>query len=431
MDNHLIKSIIITHKESFLADKKAIRREILDDLNNYFESREIIFISGIRRSGKSTLMSLIAKELIEKQGINRANIFFVNFEDERFINFTSNDFEQLYQTFIELENPTGKKYLFFDEIQNINGWERWINRIYEFEDVKIFITGSNATLISSSISSSMTGRNRQIKTSTFSFREYLLLLGCSPVERDFYFPEKVTEIKRAFGNYIKYGGFPEVLKNKDITLAGQYFKDIIYRDIVSHYNIRNIKEIKELALYLITNSGCLTSYENLKKILQHKNITTIKNYLNILIDVYLIESLSIYDFSIKKQIYNPDKYYVNDLGFYHSVGFKFSENLGKLLENIVVEQLLRKGFQLYYWKSKKGNEVDFLCGNSGNISDAVQVTYSLTNENFERETKGLLVLNEELYKTNNFILTYDEEKTIQTEIGNIKVIPIWKWLLEF
>jgi hypothetical protein len=217
---------------------------------------------------------------------------------------------------------------------------------------------------------------------------------------------------------------------EEITLAEQYFKDIIHRDVVSRYNIRNVKEIRELSLFLITNSGCLTSYEYIKNTIQAKNATTVKNYLNILENVYLISSLSLYDFSLKKQIYNPDKYYVNDLGFYHAVGFKFSENQGKLLENVVFEQLMRKGFEFYYWKSKKGNEVDFLVRQQNKITDAIQVTYSLSPENLVRETAGLDALNEQIGAVNKIILTYDEEQEIDTVGGRIKVMPVWKWLLE-
>lgn len=429
MEKHLLKSIIIIHKERFLEEKRIVKREILSTLCGYIDVREVIFISGIRRSGKSTLMSLVAKELLTKRKINRQNILFINFEDERFINFTSEDFERLYQTYLEIENPSGKKYLFFDEIQNINGWERWINRLNEFEDVKIFITGSNASLISSSISTSLTGRNRQVRNHTFSFKEYLWLLNIDFVERDLYLPEKITEIKRAFENYIKMGGFPEVLKNNDITLAEQYFKDIIHRDIVSRYNIRNVKEIRELSLYLITNSGCLSSYESLRESIDARNATTIKNYLTMLNDVYLIDSLSLYDFSLKRQLYNPDKYYVNEIGFYFAVGFRFSENIGRILETIVFQHLKRKDLEIYYWKSPKGSEIDFLISDNNKEKLAIQVTYALTKKNIEREINGFAAIAEILGETEKLILTYDEEKIIEHPTGTIRVLPIWKWLL--
>jgi predicted AAA+ superfamily ATPase len=430
MDRFLLKSLIVFQKERFLAQKKLVKREILTSLTKFLDTREVVFINGIRRSGKSTLMSLIAKEILENRGVEKANILFINFEDERFINFSFEDFEKLYQTYLEIDNPSGKKYLFFDEIQNVDGWERWINRLYEFEDVKIFITGSNASLVSSSISTSLTGRNRQIQNYTFSFKEYLWSLGLEVEERDFYIPEKVVEIKRAFESYIILGGFPEVVKNGDITLAEQYFKDIIYRDVVSRFNIRNVKEIRELSLYLITNSGCLASYDSLRSAISAKNVTTIKNFLTILEYVYLIQSLSLYDFSLKKQIYNPDKYYVNDIGFYYAVGFRFSENIGRVLEAIVFQQLLRKGLDIYYWKSSKGNEVDFLVSHSDNKKEAIQVTYSLTHENLARETGGLTAINDQFGEVDKLILTYDERKNIELANGIINVKPIWQWLIE-
>ncbi len=429
MDSLAIKSILVTHKKRFLSNKRLIKREVLKDLEKKLSSREIIFISGIRRSGKSSLMALISEYLLKNKKIKTENILFVNFEDERFINFTVDDFEKLYQSYLELENPSGKKYLFFDEIQNIEKWERWINRLYEFEDVKIFITGSNASLIGSSVSTSLTGRNRQINVHTFSFREYLSLEDKDFNDHDLFLAENIVEIKRAFANYIKYGGFPEVIKNKDITLADQYFKDIIHRDVISNYNLRNVKEIRELSLFLITNSGSLSSYETLRKTIDAKNTTTIKNYLNILEDVYLIHSLSKFDYSIKKQIYNPNKYYVSDLGFYHAVGFKFSENIGKMLENIVFQQLLRQNKELYYWKTSNGFEVDFVTKEYSKLTNAYQVTYSLTQENKGREIRSLNAISKEITDINCFILTYEQHETIEMENGKIEVLPIWEWLL--
>lgn len=429
MEKQLLKSLIVVHKERFLSDKQLVEREILSDIIGFIDTREVIFISGIRRSGKSSLMTLAAKELLNKRGVKKSNILFINFEDERFINFDSDDFEKLYQTYLETDYPSGKKYFFFDEIQNIKGWERWINRLYEFEDVKIFITGSNASLISSSISTSLTGRNRQVQNHTFSFMEFLRLSGLNIEERDLYLPEKIVEIKRSFDIYIKTGGFPEVLKNNDITLAEQYFKDIIHRDVVSRNNIRNVKEIRELSLYLITNSGCLSSYESLREAIGAKNGTTIKNYLRILEDVYLIKSLSLYDFSLKKQLYNPDKYYVSDTGFYFAVGFRFSENIGRVLESFVFQQIIRKGLDVYYWKSPKAGEIDFLVSGFNKKKEAIQVTYSLTKDNFEREVNGFSEITKLFKDVDKLILTYDDEDMIEYEGSNIRVMPVWKWML--
>src|SRR3989304_585330 len=185
-----------------------------------------------------------------KDSMSLCPVFFIYFEDERFLGFTVRDFELLYETFIEIEAPKGRKYFFLDEIQNIKGWEKWINRLYEFEDIKIFVTGSNASMLSSEVSTALTGRNRQIVNWPFSFREFLTFKGLAVDETVFYHRDKRTEIKRLFKQYIQLGGFPEVLKINDTKLLEQYFKDILYRDVIARHSIRNIKEIKELALLL-------------------------------------------------------------------------------------------------------------------------------------------------------------------------------------
>ena len=430
MDNLLLQSLIVTHKDRFLKDKDLISRDLLHDFDQYLHSREVVFFSGIRRCGKSSLMSLIARNILVNDLVKRENILFINFEDERFINFSVDDFDPLYQAYIQIDNPAGKKYLFFDEIQNIPFWERWINRLYEFEDVKIFITGSNASLLGSSVSSALTGRNRQVRLHPFSFPEFIRSQGLTINRKEMLLGENISAVKRAFNLYMHTGGFPEIVKNLDITLADQYFKDIIYRDVISRYNIRNVKELKELCLYLISNSGTLLSYESLRKTIDAKNGTTIKNYLNILQDVYMVESLSLYNFSVKKQIYNPDKYYISDLGFYHSVGFKFSENIGNLLENIVFEQLTRLYPDIYYWKSSRGKEVDFVVRHQSSITHSFQVTYALSTENRERELSGLEAITDELGNPERYILTWDQEETLNTDSGKIHVLPIWKWLIQ-
>ncbi len=425
----MLQSLITTHTERFLKEKKLISRDVLLNFDILLHSREVILIKGIRRSGKSSLMSLIARYVLESGLAARENILFVNFEDERFVSFKNEDFEHLYQAYIQTENPKGKKYLFFDEIQNIPNWERWISRLFEFEEVKIFITGSDASLLSSAVSSALTGRNRQIQIYPFSFPEFLRYQGLILNSREMLLGENISSVKRAFDLYLNLGGFPEVVKNQDITLADQYFKDIIHRDVISRYNIRNVKEIKELCLYLISNSGNLLSYEALRKTIGAQNATTVKNYLNILQDVYLIRALSLFDFSVKKQIYNPDKYYISDLGFYHALGFKFSENAGKLLENIVFEELIRRYPDVYYWKSAKGKEIDFLVRTHTTISHAFQVTYSLTPGNMERELAGLKAAVIELGNPACLVLTWDQEDVIESDSRKILVLPVWKWLM--
>lgn len=429
MKKETLQNIIVSQKETFVAKNYLVVRPIVEREEKKLLSKEVVFITGIRRSGKSSLIYLIYKHLSKKNKIPLANVLFVNFEDERFTDFDVYDFDLLYQTFRELDNPKGKMYLFFDEIQNINGWERFINRLYEFEDVKIFITGSNASLINSDIATALTSRNRQIVNYTFSLHEYAVLQKIELVPEMLYSDTKKLEANRLLNNYIARGGFPEVLKTDDVQIVDQYFKDTMYRDIIAKYNIRNIKEIKELALYLITNTGNLNSYDKLRKILGANNTSTIKNYLAVFQDVFLIYALPLFDFSIKKQIYNPNKYYVTDIGFYYAVGFSFSPDKGRLLENLVLLDLLRNEHDVFYWKSAKGYEVDFLIYKKHQITVALQVCYYLTNENKDREIRGLMAAASELKAHELIVVTYQQDDTLQIDGVVIKTISYLKWVL--
>jgi predicted AAA+ superfamily ATPase len=428
MNQDVLKSIIVSHKERFLRSISLIPRKVLADERIKLLSKEVVFITGIRRSGKSSLMYLIQEMLREEGAIPTENILFVNFEDERFINFGFEHFDSLYKSFLEIENPVGRKYLFFDEIQNIAGWERWVNRLYEFEDVKIFITGSNASLLSTEVSASLTGRNRQIQLSTFTFVEFCSLYGVKLSDKKLYSDNVEVETRRILNNYFALGGFPEAAKNNDITIVDQYFKDIMYRDIIARYRVRNIKDIKALAIYLITNTGSINSYDNLRKVIGAKNVSTIKNYISIFQDVYLVHALPLFSYSVKKQIYNPNKYYVSDIGFYHAVGFKFSGNSGVILENLVFHEMEAHSENIFYWKSNKGFEVDFLTQHGIKIHSAIQVCYHLNFENMDRECRGLLAASKEVSAMSLLIITNEQNETITFEGVEIQVVSFIKWV---
>ena len=431
MEKEKLKELIIEHKEKFLKKTELVKREIQKDIAPLLNQREIIIITGIRRGGKSSLMRLISNDLIEKYDILQDNILYLNFEDERFTYFDINDFEQVYEIFLELYHPVGRKYFFLDEIQNVKGWEKWLNRLYEFEDLKIFVTGSNATLLSSEIATALTGRNRQLIVYPFSFNEFLSLRSYSITEKDFYLREKRIEIKRLFDEYLKLGGFPEVLKISDNTLLEQYLKDIIYRDVIARYSIRNIKEIKELTLFLASNIGTIQSYNNLREMINVKSLNTIKNYLEMLENVFLFFKIDLFSFSVKKQIYNPSKIYSVDSALSNAIAFKFSENLGHIYENIVFIELQRKNKEVFYWKSKRGREVDFVIKSGLKIDEAIQVCFSFTDKKTrDRELESLLSAKNELNVDNLVMITEDEKGEEVIDGVTIRIIPLWKWLLQ-
>jgi len=360
MEKDKLRELLIEHKERFFSRQGLVNREVQKDIERYLNQKEIVLITGIRRGGKSSLMRLVCDDIIKRFDVPMSSLLYLNFEDERFLGFTVRDFELLYETFIEIEAPKGRKYFFLDEIQNIKGWEKWINRLYEFEDIKIFVTGSNASMLSSEVSTALTGRNRQIVNWPFSFREFLTFKGLAVDETVFYHRDKRTEIKRLFKQYIQLGGFPEVLKINDTTLLEQYFKDILYRDVIARHSIRNIKEIKELALLLASNLGTILSYKNIQGLIGVKSQNTVKNYLEALEDVFLFFCVDLFDYSVKRQIYNPSKVYCIDAALSRSMSFDFSRNLGHIYENLVFLELKRRNEEVFYCKSKKGREVDFI-----------------------------------------------------------------------
>lgn len=431
MEKEKLKELIIEHKEKFLKRTELVKREIQKDIAPLLNQREIIIITGVRRGGKSSLMRLISNDLIEKYDILQGNILYLNFEDERFTYFDINDFEQVYEIFLELYHPVGRKYFFLDEIQNVKGWEKWLNRLYEFEDLKIFVTGSNATLLSSEIATALTGRNRQLIVYPFSFNEFLSLRSYSITEKDFYLREKRIEIKRLFDEYLKLGGFPEVLKISDNTLLEQYLKDIIYRDVIARYSIRNIKEIKELTLFLASNIGTIQSYNNLREMINVKSLNTIKNYLEMLENVFLFFKIDLFSFSVKKQIYNPSKIYSVDSALSNAIAFKFSENIGHIYENIVFIELQRRNKEVFYWKSKRGREVDFVIKSGLKIDEAIQVCFSFTDKKTrDRELESLLSAKNELNVDNLVMITEDEKGEEVIDGATVRIIPLWKWLLQ-
>ncbi|MFA4921619.1 MAG: ATP-binding protein, partial [Candidatus Neomarinimicrobiota bacterium] len=289
----------------------------------------------------------------------------------------------------------------------------------------------NASLLSSEIASALTGRNRQILNFPFSFHEFLSFNQEEIKPTDFYLREKKIKLKKFFQEYASMGGFPEVLKNRDLTLLEQYFKDIIYRDVIARYNIRNIHEIRELALFLASNIGTIQSYQNLQNLINVKSLNTIKNYLEIFESVYLFLRVDLFDFSVKRQIYNPSKIYITDIALANSIAFTFSRNIGRLYENIVCIELMRRNQDIFYWKSKNNQEVDFLIKKGLEINTAIQVCTSLSNDKIKKkEIESLLEAKRTLNARNLIILTEDEEDEITENSVKINITPIWKWLLE-
>lgn len=412
-----LKEIMYDQKAVFNNRKSLIPRDV--DLEKYISTGQVVIITGIRRCGKSSLLYLIK----EKMKLTEADYCYFNFDDERILP-DSSIFEEIFTLHIELYGK--EPVLFLDEVQNINHWEKFVNRMYE-QGVKVFVTGSNAKMLSSEISSSLTGRNRLIELFPFSFSEYLRYLG-HEYDMEQMIPKTRSLLQKDFNRYLETGGFPLVVKENDPELINAYFQDILYRDIVARYRLSQVNEIRQIGLYFASNAGKIFSYSTLQEITGIKSTSSIKDYLYYYEQSYLFFYLKKFDYSVKKQMMNPKKAYTIDPAFVHRLGFNFSENKGRILENIVFLELLRRNNEVYYHSGKR--ECDFLIKEGTRITAAIQVVFRLHLANYEREYQGL----EEamtLYQLPSGLLLTDQvdEDINLPQDEKIKLMPVWKWLL--
>lgn len=407
-----LEQLVLDQKESFLAKDTGVPRET--DTGRFIKSGQIVVISGIRRSGKSTLLRQFAARY--------KDFLYVNFDDDRLMEFTLADFSTLMLVF-EKTAP-GTKVVFIDEIQNVYGWERFIRRIHD-EGYKVFLTGSNAKLLSRELGTHLTGRYVKITLFPFSFREFLRFYAVSTEKIS---TRKKAEIIREFDRYLTGGGFPEYLKYRDRDYLKQTYDDILFRDIIGRSGIREVKAFRQLAQYLFTNVANMASYNALKKTLGFKSVVSVRDYVGYLEEAYLVFELFKYDYSLKKQYVNDKKIYCIDNGMRNAVGFRFSDDRGRLLENLVFIELLRRNQNIYFFKN--AGECDFVREERGKIVQAIQVCYDLSPENRDRELDGLTEAMQTLVITNGIVLTYHHEEKIIHKGITVQVLPVWKWMLE-
>lgn len=413
MDKNTIKLVALEQRKNFEKKVEIITRNIP---GGFVVSKKISVISGIRRSGKSTLLKQIAK--------NYSGYYYFNFEDERLLDFEAKDLNILLEAFLELYGE--QVVFFFDEIQNVYGWEKFVRRLFE-DGKKVFITGSNAKLLSSELATTLSGRHLKMELYPFSFGEFL------EYEK---FPRKklydTTErslLAKKFSQYLEYGGFPEVVTSKDKKELEQLYQDVLIKDLIVRFKIRETKIFREIALYLLSNMTSPMSFNNVRAMVGAKSVTTVKNYVDFFEEAYLFFSLFKFDYSIKKQIINDRKVFAVDTGIANAVAFKFSENIGANMENVVFIELKRRGVEVYYYREKK--ECDFVLRKGLKVVEAIQVTQDLADpKTAEREIAGLLEAMEKFKLRSGLIITESHEEEREVAGKKIKIVPAWKWLLE-
>jgi len=406
--------------EKIEREERIVEREGLKEAKSYLSHPNIVVITGIRRCGKSIFSYLMDR--------NR-KFAYINFDDERLAGLKTEDLDKVLQAFYELYGEI--EYIILDEPQNINGWELFANRLRRTK--KLIITGSNSQLLSGELATHLTGRYIDIKLFPFSFREFLSLRGFET--HKVYTTQEKAQILKFLQEYLSFGGLPEVYKFNKAILLGIY-ETILNKDLILRYNLNKIKEFKDLAKYLISNSSEEITYSRLSRILGIKHVSTISNWVSYMENAFLIFKLERFYFKLKQQFIAPKKVYCYDTGIVDLIGFKFSENSGKILENAIAIELQRRKeknihLEVYYWKDVMQNEVDFVIKEKVKVTQLIQATFISSKQDLkEKRIKSLLKASSELNCNNLLFITWDFEGEENIDAKKIKFIPFWKWLLE-
>lgn len=407
------------------------REDLIRKIKNLSEAKEITVIKGIRRCGKSTSLLQFCKELIES-GFEKKDILIINLEDPRFSDLNLDLLNKIYELYLTELQPDKNHIVILDEVQNIDGWEKFARFLHENKKINVFVTGSSSKLLSAEYSTVLSGRHLDLEISPLSFKEYLLFHGIE-IKNSLDIVDKRHLLKSEFKSYLLNGGFPKVVITKSEAqkkeLLEIYFRDIIIKDIVKRFKIKEINKIEELAKYYLTNVSTLQSFNNIKNVLK-LNLDTIERFSYYLVSAFLLNFVKKFSYSEKEQLLNPRKVYCADNGLRNSVAFVFSKDYGRLAENIVFNKLNKEGLEIYYWKSQKQEELDFVTKKKQKVIQAIQVCWDIEKEKTkEREINSMIKACEELKLKEGLILTEDTEKEDKIDGIKIKLMPVWKWLL--
>jgi len=386
---------ILEQQKSAIASKDAgMRREQFASLPDI--SSHALIVSGIRRCGKSTLLFQLLRERYPAA-------VYLNFDDPRLYDFGIDDFVKL----DKLIDTHGSTVLMFDEIQLIKGWERYVRQKLD-ENFQVFVTGSNASMLSRELGSSLTGRHISKELFPFSYTEYCSFHQFEPC------PETTL-------SYLMDGGFPEYQKQKNAEILTSLLDDLIVRDIAVRYNIRDVRTLQRLTLYLLSNIGNRVSGNKLKAAFGISSATTILEYFSHLEQSYLMSFVPMFDYSLKKQNVNPRKVYAIDPGLVEVSTPSFTRDAGHKLENIVFLALRRSYRQIYYFSRKR--ECDFLVMERGIIASAIQVCLELNSDNLQRECAGLSEALQAFNLQEGTIVTLSQKDDFTRDGMKVHVIP--------
>lgn len=403
-----------------------VRRDrYLSKIKRYCATGEIVVLSGVRRSGKTTLLYQMIRDLIDEQGVDPRSILFVNC-DEPALAHLDRPLEAVLDTYRSNIWSGEGAWLVFDEIQSIAGWERWLKATYDRKRFRLVISGSSSYLLDSEVSTLISGRYLAVPIYPLDFSEYLLFCGMEIKPEPVALAARKYDILNLLGQYIREGGFPQAVRQEDGDVKADqlraYYDSIVYRDIVQVNKVRNPRALADLLSYLLTNIASPYSYRQLVEVLGIE-AGTIREYIRYAEVARVLFEVQYFSYSLKVQARNNKKVYCIDTGLRNAVSFTFSADEGRCVENLVFLDLRRRGSDPYYWK--KRGEVDFVLKNPDNTLTAINVTYTDTPP--EREMNALREFAVEFGERVKELVLITKD-TARTD-GVIRCVPLWRWLL--
>ncbi len=414
--------------KNLLTPRVGRERESLKTLENWLRIKEIKVVTGIRRSGKSTLFYQLINKLLQ-DGVEPQKILLVNFEDDVLSKHTLKEIVDFYQS---SKYDKDDFYLFLDEIHRCPEWELYIRKLYDTgKKIQIFVTDSSSKFVQNEYSAVFTGRNVKLLQYPLSFKEYLSWKGLPTGIKEFSSSD-INSVRKALKEYAENGGFPEIFFKEETfrkQLLKEYFNDILYKDIIERFRT-DIQKTKDLAMFLLSNLGSPFSVRKYSR-MSGISLETIEKYLNYFEEVFLLFRLPKFDYSLKSQEVTQKKIYSIDNGLAVASNFRFMENMGKIYENIVFTELKRRGKDFYYWKDANQHETDFVIKDGLKITEAINVCFRLDDiDTKEREVDSLLSALKEFKLQAGIIITENFESEEKTGDRTIRYIPLWKWLLQ-
>ncbi len=422
MNLETIRNVLIDQqKELFTPDSEELVREV--DLEYHLRVPEVSVITGVRRCGKSTLLRQLARRVKED-----FNIHYLNFEEQRLDSFDVDDFRIAYEEFLSNVIQDKKQILIYDEIQNVPLWEKWISSIANKKNIKIFITGSNSSLLSSELSSLITGRHVDLHITPLSFKESLQRYPEYKTKNIEYSTDYKLFLKKSCDEYFKFGGFPRALLYQDTTILGNYYEDIVERDIALRKKVRNIKALKNLGRILASQNGRMLNQSNVSKDLSLKSVLTTNKFINYFKETFLYSEIKLYSKSAKKQTRGHSKFYAVDPILAKKTGLYYGDTLYWELENHVFNELSRRGYEISYWHPYKGLEVDFIARDKEGIDTIIQVCVDLSqDETYKREIRAIEKAKVAIKTENCLIISYFEQDAVTQAKCPYKIVPFYSW----